>query len=98
MCSAKMVRTLKQTSTAASNRRILNRRHGRFMSSSWRIGKAFGIGLYIHWTFWLLLLWVAAMSWRSGYELALSLTVLAAAFGCVLLHELGHALTARRFG
>ncbi|HYT92403.1 MAG TPA: hypothetical protein VEL76_27055, partial [Gemmataceae bacterium] len=68
------------------------------MSSSWRIGKAFGIGLYIHWTFWLLPLWVTAASLQGGYELALSLGVLAAAFGCVLLHELGHALTARQFG
>src|SRR5437870_5818096 len=69
------------------------------MLPSWKIGKAFGIDLYIHWTFWLLPAWVALQSVGStGLSLALSLSVLAAAFGCVVLHELGHALTARRFG
>jgi Zn-dependent protease len=69
------------------------------MFSSWKLGRAFGIPLYIHWTFWLLPLWVVLMSRQLGAtELALNLAVLAAAFGCVLLHELGHALTARVYG
>jgi Zn-dependent protease len=69
------------------------------MASSWKIGKAFGIDVYIHWSFWLLPAWVALLSAGfGGSELALNLGVLAAAFGCVVLHELGHALTARRFG
>jgi Zn-dependent protease len=68
------------------------------MLPSWNIGKAFGIPLYVHWTFALLPAWVALVSPRGGYELLLNLGVLAAAFGCVLLHELGHALAARRFG
>src|SRR4051794_19588752 len=69
------------------------------MMPSWKVGKAFGIDVYIHWTFWLLPLWVALLSaGGGGFELALNLCVLAAVFGCVVLHELGHALTARHFG
>ena len=69
------------------------------MGSSWKLGRAFGIPLYLHWSFWLLPLWVVLATQGAGsVELGLSLAVVAAAFGCVLLHELGHALTARLFG
>ncbi|MCC6419325.1 MAG: site-2 protease family protein [Gemmataceae bacterium] len=69
------------------------------MFSSLRIGRAFGIDMFIHWTFWLLPASLVLLgTGGEGAELALNLTVLAAAFGCVLLHELGHALTARQFG
>jgi Zn-dependent protease len=68
------------------------------MLPSWKLGKAFGIPLYIHWTFWLLPLWVVYETGRfGGVELGLNLAVLAGVFGCVLLHELGHALTARLY-
>ncbi len=67
------------------------------MVPSWKLGRAFGIDLFIHWTFWLLPAWVA-LAGPGGAELGLNLAVLAAAFGCILLHELGHALCARRFG
>jgi Zn-dependent protease len=67
---------------------------------SWKLGKAFGINIYVHWSF---LLPVALVLHRTydlgGTSLALfGLLVLFAAFGCVVLHELGHALMARRFG
>ncbi len=68
------------------------------MVPSWKLGRAFGIDLFIHWTFWLLPAWVALVSPGGATELGLNLAVVAAAFGCVLLHELGHALCARRFG
>jgi Zn-dependent protease len=68
------------------------------MFASWKLGRAFGIPLYIHWTFWLLPLWVVLMTGNHGAaEVGLNLAVLAAMFGCVVLHELGHALTARYY-
>ncbi len=67
---------------------------------SWKLGRAFGINIYVHWSF---LLTVALVLHRTygmgGTPLAIfGLAVLFAAFGCVVLHELGHALMARRFG
>src|SRR5438093_13152421 len=67
---------------------------------SWRIGSAFGIGLYVHWTFLLL---PAAIGWynlqHGGTEAAvLSVATIFALLGCVMLHELGHALMARLYG
>jgi len=70
------------------------------MFGRWRLGTAFGIGIYIHWTFLLLLAWVGWQSTMHAppemalYMLGLTLAV----FGCVVLHELGHALMARHFG
>jgi Zn-dependent protease len=60
---------------------------------SWKIGRIEGIDLYLHPTFLLLLLWVYV---SQGGLFAAVLT--AGVFGCVVLHELGHALMARRYG
>jgi Zn-dependent protease len=69
------------------------------MFGRWRLGTAFGIGIYIHWTFLLLLAWVGWESTKNAPPLALYMLGLTlAVFGCVVLHELGHALMARRFG
>ncbi len=68
---------------------------------SWKLGTAFGIGIYVHWTFFLLLAAYLLFPNLSpgGAELAVyPVVLLIAAFGCVVLHELGHALTARQFG
>lgn len=67
---------------------------------SWKLGTAFGIGIYVHWTFLLLAAYVLFHNYSlAGADLALySLALLNAVFGCVVLHELGHALAARRFG
>ena len=67
---------------------------------SWRIGTAFGIGVFIHPTFWLLPLMIVFQSWsRDGLEMVgLWLVLLAGAMACVVLHEFGHALMARYFG
>src|SRR5262245_7919289 len=67
------------------------------MKWSWKIFTAFGIGVYIHATFWLLILWVVLVSGELYRGLFATLLVLAV-FACVVLHEFGHALTARRFG
>ncbi|RPJ61176.1 MAG: site-2 protease family protein, partial [Acidobacteria bacterium] len=70
------------------------------MKWSWRIGSLFGIPVYIHATFVLIILWVALSHWLQGQMLGATLRGIAfvlALFACVVLHELGHALTARRY-
>ena len=71
------------------------------MGSSFKIGRAAGIDVKVHWTFLLLLLFFAYL----GYERIGSVTgalvtmvVIVALFFCVLLHEYGHSLTAQRLG
>lgn len=71
------------------------------MRWSWKIAEVFGIRVYIHATFWLLILFVLYSSWRQGHtagRTALGVIFILAIFGCVVLHEFGHALMARRFG
>src|SRR5262245_4313625 len=65
------------------------------------IGSIAGIRVEIHVTFILFVGWIAIQDGLlTGHpERALSSIVLILlVFGCVLLHELGHALTARRYG
>lgn len=71
------------------------------MKWSYRLGKVAGIDVNIHVTFTLLIAWVLLTHWLAGQTLGAAVNGLAfviAIFGCVLLHELGHALAARRFG
>jgi Zn-dependent protease len=71
------------------------------MKWSWKIGTLAGIDLRIHATFLLLLAWVGAGHWLQGRSLEAMLagvSFILALFACVLLHELGHALAARRYG
>lgn len=71
------------------------------MKWSWKIGKLAGIDLRIHATFLLLLAWVGAAHWlrdRSLEAVLAGVGFILALFGCVLLHELGHVLAARRYG
>jgi Zn-dependent protease len=65
------------------------------MRLSWRLGRVAGIDLYVHATF--LLLFLPGVIEDGAPSVAHVLLTLAV-FGCVLLHELGHALMARRFG
>src|SRR5262249_5988808 len=70
------------------------------MWRSWKIGTAFGIGIYVHISFLLVPAWVLFSTWGlGGVQLAaFMLLLVGAVFGCVVLHELGHALMARYFG
>jgi Zn-dependent protease/CBS domain-containing protein len=71
------------------------------MKWSWSLGRVIGIEVFIHATFVILLVWTAAIHYlRQGTFAAAAWGVVftLAVFGTVVLHELGHALTARRFG
>lgn len=64
------------------------------------IGTIFGIEVRPHWTWLLLPPCVLAYGAITGpWRVALvNLTILAALYACVLVHELAHAVVARRFG
>jgi Zn-dependent protease len=71
------------------------------MKWSFKLGKLLGIDVYLHFTFLLLLAFLGFYYWRAtqNFEAALrGVAFIVALFGCVVLHELGHALMARRYG
>jgi Zn-dependent protease len=69
------------------------------MLRSTRLGSLFGIGIYVHWSFLLLLAFVLFATSSGGFDAAAyAVSIIVLVFGCIVLHELGHALTARHFG
>src|SRR5215217_2743671 len=71
------------------------------MGGSFKVGRAFGIDIKIHWTFLLLLVFFAFLGYRdSGSAVGALVTaaVVVVLFFCVLLHEFGHSLVAQRLG
>jgi len=69
------------------------------MRWSWRIGRVAGIKISVHVTFLLILLWIVVEEYSFGVRaMAGSALYMVALFTIVVMHELGHALTARRFG
>lgn len=70
------------------------------MKNSVRVGTVVDIGIYVHWTFLLLILGIFAFYWIQGSTVATAIAGVAlilALFLCVVLHELGHAVAARHF-
>lgn len=68
---------------------------------TWHMGTIAGIAVRMHATFLLLLVFVGWQHWLQGRSVAAVLegvVFILVLFGCVVLHEFGHALTARRFG
>lgn len=68
---------------------------------SWRIGTWFGIQVRAHATFGLLLAWLAGEALVDGQAPLAVLARIAgvcALFALVVMHEYGHALTARHYG
>jgi Zn-dependent protease len=64
-----------------------------------KLGRFLGIDLFVHWTFGLVIVYVAFMTRQMGIEaIAFSIAQLLGVFFCVTLHEYGHAMAARRFG
>jgi len=70
------------------------------MGWSFRVARIAGIEVRIHVTFLLLLGWIAfAYYGRGGAPAAaMGLLFVCVLFGCVLLHEFGHAIAALRYG
>lgn len=68
---------------------------------AWDLGTISGIRIRVHWSFLLLPMYIYFSSLLSGSGMMaaiVSIIFVLAIFGCVLLHELGHALAARQFG
>ena len=71
------------------------------MKWSAKLGRFAGIDVFVHATFPLLLIWFGYAAWVQTGTIAgvvNALTLILLLFLCVLLHEYGHALTARRYG
>ena len=70
------------------------------MKTSLRLGSISGIDIKLHWTFSVGMVALAAyLLSRFGLEVTTAtLIVVSSSFFCVLLHELGHAFAAKRFG
>lgn len=70
------------------------------MGWSFPIGRIFGSELRIHATFFLLLIWIGVAAYLDGGAAAAveNTVFVLALFACVVAHEFGHALTARRYG
>ena len=71
------------------------------MRWSLKLGKIAGIDVYLHWTFFLLLglVFFSDLGQGTGIPAAIQAVLFVLAlFACIVLHELGHALAARRYG
>ena len=68
---------------------------------SWQVGKLFGISIRVHATLLVMLIWIAFAAPIAGLGMRLGLAqglLVVALFGCIVIHELAHALVARSFG
>lgn len=71
------------------------------MKWSFKLGRILGIDVFVHFTFLILLGFIGLAHWMAGRSLEAALAgvlFFASLFLCVLLHEYGHALAARRYG
>ena len=70
------------------------------MRGSLRLGRIAGIRLEVHWSFLLIILWAIYVGWNQGgtvQSIMWTIAFVMAIFVCIILHELGHSLTARKF-
>lgn len=70
------------------------------MKNSLYIGKIAGIKIFLHWTFPIIIAWIIFTNLYRGSdtrEVTWSVLFVLALFVCITLHELGHALAAKRY-
>lgn len=71
------------------------------MKANLSLGRISSIKILVHWTFLFLIVWIVFDEINKGGNLEsilFNIAFVIALFICVVLHELGHALTAKRFG
>lgn len=71
------------------------------MKANLSLGRVSGIKIKIHWTFFFLIAWIVLDELKRGGSsdsIFFNIAFVLAVFLCVVLHELGHALMAKRFG
>jgi len=71
------------------------------MKANLSLGSVSGIKIIVHWTFFFLIFWIVFDELKRGgtiESILFNITLVLAVFLCVVLHELGHALTAKHFG
>ncbi|MBK8845887.1 MAG: site-2 protease family protein [Bacteroidetes bacterium] len=70
------------------------------MKGSFKLGNIAGIGVSIHWTFSLLIAYIIFSNYRAGHnteQIVWSVIFILSIFFTVFLHELGHALAAKKY-
>jgi len=70
------------------------------MKGSLKLGTIGGIGIFVHWTFTLLIAFIIYINYRTGYnamQIAWSVLFIVCVFVTVFLHELGHSFAAKSF-
>ncbi len=71
------------------------------MKGSFKLGNIAGIGVFIHWTFSILIVYIIYSNYRAGHDaerIGWMVLFVLSIFVTVFLHELGHALAAKRYG
>ena len=71
------------------------------MTWSWKLARITGIDIYVHATFFMVVAWIGLIYWNQSQRVQAvveGVGFILALFACIVLHELGHALTARRYG
>jgi Zn-dependent protease len=70
------------------------------MKGSFKLGNIAGIGIFIHWTFAFLIIYVIFSNYRQGHnaeQILWTLLFVLSIFVTIFLHELGHALAAKKY-
>lgn len=70
------------------------------MKGSFKLGTIAGIGVFVHWTFSILIAFIIFKNYQAGHstqQILWSLAFIGSIFLTVFLHELGHALAAKKY-